>query len=417
MGVVRKDRYGTRTVTAEKDLHLLKLAKPGDFVISLRSFQGGIELCHDRGIISPAYTILEPNDPSIRSFSSILFKSRPFIAGLKLFITGIRDGQNVNYAALSRSYLAIPPLDERLAIVKYVQHVEKEISSAIRIKRKLISLLDEQKRAVRHAYLTRGLDPSTPLKEAGIPGVSLIPAHWEVMRAKQLCERIVDCKNRTPELVPNGGYTVVRTTNIRSGNFRPEGSFETDKKNYDIWTQRGAPKRGDVFFTREAPAGEACLVPDLSGLCMGQRMMYLRPNPKVLESRYLVHSIYGPATRTYIELTTNGSTVGHLRLGQVGALPVIWCPIDEQRAIADQIDQEWAPLNTAISRAEREISLLLEYQTRLTADVITGRLDVRAAAADLHDLHDLSLAAAYGADTDGLNPDGLDGDGTTKESV
>ncbi|GAA4617401.1 restriction endonuclease subunit S [Actinoallomurus liliacearum] len=418
MGVVRKDRYATRTVTAEKGLHLLKLAKPGDFVISLRSFQGGIELCHDQGIISPAYTVLESVDPSFRDFFSIFFKSRPFIAGLTLFITGIRDGQNVNYSTLSRSYLAIPPLDEQRAIVKYVRHIEQEVGAAIRAKQRLISLLGEQKQAIRHAALTRGLNTTQNLKESGLPGVGLIPAHWEVMRAKQLCQRIVDCKNRTPDLVSDGGYTVVRTTNIRSGEFRLEGSFETDKKNYDIWTQRGAPRQGDVFFTREAPAGEACLVPELQGLCMGQRMMYLRPDPAVLDSRFLVHSIYGPAARTYIDLATNGSTVGHLRLGQVGSVPVIWCPVDEQRAIADHIDREWKPLNATITRAEREISLLREYQTRLIADVVTGKLDVRAAAAALPDVHphDPGLIAVHEADQDGLNVD-LDGDDPAEESM
>ncbi|MEV0630186.1 restriction endonuclease subunit S [Nonomuraea wenchangensis] len=417
MGVVRKDRYATRTVTAEKGLHLLKLVQPGDFVISLRSFQGGIELCHDQGIISPAYTVLEPVDPRFRDFFSILFKSRPFVAGLALFITGIRDGQNINYASLSRSYISVPPLSEQQAIVKYVRHVDREIRAAISVKQRLIALLGEQKHAIRHTALTRGLNTTQKLKESGIPGVAMIPAHWEVVRAKQLCHQIVDCKNRTPDLVPGGGYTVIRTTNVRSGEFRPTGSFETDKKNYEIWTQRGAPRQGDVFFTREAPAGEACLVPELTGLCMGQRMMYLRPNPAALDSRFLVHSIYGPAARTYIDLATNGSTVGHLRLGQVGSLPVIWCPVDEQRAIVAHIDREWKPLNAAIARAEREISLLREYQIRLTADVVTGKLDVRAAALRLPDIdpHTPGLASVDRTAENGLD-DELDDDEAIAES-
>ena len=63
-GVIRKTDYGERTVTATKDFHLLKLVEPGDYVISLRSFQGGIEVAHCRGIISPAYTILAPRRES-----------------------------------------------------------------------------------------------------------------------------------------------------------------------------------------------------------------------------------------------------------------------------------------------------------------------------------------------------------------
>lgn len=82
----------------------------------------------------------------------------------------------------------------------------------------------------------------------------------------------------------------------------------------------------------------------------------------------------------------NGSTVGHLRLDQVNALPLVWCPLAEQQAIVLHIDKESEPLNTAISRAEREITLMQEYRTRLTADILTGKLDVREAAARLPDL-------------------------------
>jgi type I restriction enzyme S subunit len=176
---------------------------------------------------------------------------------------------------------------------------------------------------------------------------------------------------------------VVRTTNIRHGRFDMRGSYPTDKRNFDIWTQRGAPRLGDVFFTREAPAGEACLVPDLPNLCMGQRMMYFRPAPDSLDARFLVHSIYGPVVRTYVEHACNGSTVGHLRLGQVSSMPLLWCPLDEQIRILNFIDRNTASLDVVIGQAEREIALMREYRTRLVADIVTGQLDVRDAVKHL----------------------------------
>jgi type I restriction enzyme S subunit len=112
-------------------------------------------------------------------------------------------------------------------------------------------------------------------------------------------------------------------------------------------------------------------------------MMYFRPNPAVLDANFLLNSIYGPVVRRYLEIESNGSTVGHLRLGQVSALPLLWCPINEQRKIVTHIANEASPTNTAISRLEREIELLREYRTRLVADVVTGKLDVREAAKGL----------------------------------
>jgi len=116
---------------------------------------------------------------------------------------------------------------------------------------------------------------------------------------------------------------------------------------------------------------------------MGQRMMYFRPDAKVLDARFLLHSIYGPVVRTYLEVEVNGSTVGHLRLGQVSALPLLWCPVEEQLEIVEHITKATAPLDVTVARFERQIDRFREYRTRLIADVVTGKLDVREAAARL----------------------------------
>jgi type I restriction enzyme S subunit len=125
-GVVRKEDYGTRTVTAMKDFHLLKLVEKGDFVISLRSFQGGIEVAHYRGIISPAYTILKPRREVSQGYYARFFKSPDFISSLTLFVTGIREGQNIDYERLSRAYMPLPPLEEQsesvAGIVRNMHH-------------------------------------------------------------------------------------------------------------------------------------------------------------------------------------------------------------------------------------------------------------------------------------------------------
>ncbi len=300
--------------------------------------------------------------------------------------------------------VTLPPPTEQATIVRFLDWANGRLERAIRAKRKVMTLLGEQKQAIIHRAVTRGLDPNVPLKPSGIAWLGDIPAHWEMRRAKQLCTAIIDCKNRTPDLIAGGAFTVVRTTNIRHGRFNLAGSYSTNQKNYEIWTQRGAPRVGDVFFTREAPAGEACMVPDLETLCMGQRMMYYRPDPAVLDGKFLLHSIYGPVVRTYIEVEVNGSTVGHLRLGQVSALPLLWCPVAEQKKIVAHIALESEPLNLAISRLSREIDLLREYRTRLVADIVTGKLDVREAAGRLTQ-DELEVA---------LEPEALDPDDATE---
>ena len=111
MGVVPKNVYGQRTVEATKDLHLLKLVRKDDFVISLRSFQGGIERAYYQGIISPAYTIMIPKGISVQYFKH-LAKSKVFIDLLQQCVTGVREGQNIDYSMLRDIRIPVPPIEE-----------------------------------------------------------------------------------------------------------------------------------------------------------------------------------------------------------------------------------------------------------------------------------------------------------------
>lgn len=188
-GVVRKEDYGSRTVTAMKDLHLLKLVETGDFVISLRSFEGGIEVAHSRGIISPAYTVLAPRREASQGYYSRFFKSPDFISSLTLFVTGIREGQNIDYERLSRAYLPLPSADEQEAIGQFLDWANGRLERAIRAKRKVIALLNEQKQAIIHRAVTRGLNPSVPPQTFRHPLARRHPAALARLEIEVCCGR------------------------------------------------------------------------------------------------------------------------------------------------------------------------------------------------------------------------------------
>lgn len=119
-GVIPQTMYSNRVVVVNKGFENLKFVKKGDFVISLRSFQGGIEYAYYQGIISAAYTILYPNKIIDSEYAKHLLKSHQFIELLKTCVTGIREGQNINYDLLRKKYLPIPPIEEQQEIVEYV---------------------------------------------------------------------------------------------------------------------------------------------------------------------------------------------------------------------------------------------------------------------------------------------------------
>ena len=113
--------YQNRVVVVNKGFEGLKLVKVGDFVISLRSFEGGIEYAYYQGIISAAYTILTPVEKQCTEYFKRLFKSQPFIQLLQTCVTGIREGQNINYPLLGRKQIPIPPLAEQEKIVRFLE--------------------------------------------------------------------------------------------------------------------------------------------------------------------------------------------------------------------------------------------------------------------------------------------------------
>jgi len=143
-GVVSKETYGKRTVEATKDLHNLKLVEEGDFVISLRSFQGGIEVAHERGIISPAYTVMKEKRQIDKRYFKNLFKSPPFISLMTLCVKGIREGQNIDYPTFKNEYLPFPPLEEQRTIAEYLDKKNNEIDKFIKNKERLVNLLRDK---------------------------------------------------------------------------------------------------------------------------------------------------------------------------------------------------------------------------------------------------------------------------------
>ncbi|MHB2007151.1 MAG: restriction endonuclease subunit S [Acidobacteriaceae bacterium] len=373
-GVVEKKDYGTRTVTATKDFHLLKLVETGDFVISLRSFEGGIEVSHCRGIISPAYTILSPKAEASQGYYSRFFKSFNFIGSLTLFVTGIREGQNIDYVRLSRAYMPLPPANEQVAIGRFLDWANGRLERTIKAKRKVIALLNEQKQAIIHRAVTRGIDSSVPLKPSGISWLGDIPQHWEAIRSKYIY-REVDSRSETGE--------ETHLSMSQKFGLIPYSQIEEKRLVSESYAGAKLCEKGDLVLNRlKAHLGVFALAPE-RGL-VSPDYTVLRPSQE-LDERYFEAVYRSPACRVELRKRTKGIVQGFWRLytDDFYDIRVPFPPVEEQRQIIAQLDIDLSGINTAISRLEREIDLIREYRIRLVADVVTGKLDVREAASKL----------------------------------
>ena len=281
---------------------------------------------------------------------------------------------NISQETIKQLWLPLPPLSTQDIIVRNLDATCSKIDDLLSSVHASIEEYKKLKQAVITQAVTKGVRGEREMKDSGVGWIGAIPKDWEIKRLKSFCT-IVDCKNRTPDVFPDGKYTVVRTTCIKDCSFSYEGSYQTDTTNFKAWTLKGQPHKGDIFFTREAPVGEACLVPNADNLCMGQRVMFFRPEDNS-DARYIMYSIYGPLVREYIASKNSGSTVGHLKLGQVACIPIFYCPPLEQKEIADYLDAKCAEIAGLIAKKEQLVKELENYKKSLIYEVVTGKREV-----------------------------------------
>lgn len=354
-----------------------KVCHPGDLAANtMWMWQGAIGVSRFHGVISPSYnTYRQRTINYIPEYLDYLLRIRPLVDTYNAYSTGITLSRLRLYPQSFLSiHFIVPPMDEQQKIATYLDVECSRIDAMLAKTRDSIEEYKKLKQAVITQAVTKGVRGEREMKDSGVAWIGEIPKDWEIKRLKSFCT-IVDCKNRTPDVFPDGKYTVVRTTCIKDCSFSYEGSYQTDTTNFKAWTLKGQPHKGDIFFTREAPVGEACLVPNADNLCMGQRVMFFRPEDNS-DARYIMYSIYGPLVREYIASKNSGSTVGHLKLGQVACIPIFYCPPLEQKEIADYLDAKCAEIDGLIAKKEQLVKELESYKKSLIYEVVTGKREV-----------------------------------------
>jgi len=354
MGVVPKGVYGSRTVEATKDLHNLKLVRVGDFVISLRSFQGGLEYAYYQGIISPAYTVMIPNNHISGGYFRYLAKSKLFIELLQMCVTGIREGQNIDYGKLKNHLIPLPPRDEQDQIVRYLDWKVTQINRLIKIKRRQIALLQEQKRGIVSSRLSGEL----------------------VWLKRLLSSPFQYGANNSGVEYSSSLARYIRITDISlDGRLKVEGA----KSLSDEIAEPYILSDGDVLFARSgATAGKSFLYKAEYGLCaFAGYLIRVRVDTKKLLPEYLIYVTNSSGYEQWRNSVFIQATIQNISAERYGQLPVPVPSLNEQQSIVTCLDAQCGRIDSIVNKLTDEIALFVEYRTRLISDVVTGKVDVR----------------------------------------
>ena len=373
------------------DFSKYKRAVSGDIAYNMmRMWQGAVGVAPVDGLVSPAYVVARPFKNTNAHYYRTQFRMDLYLGEIDGVSRGIvKDRNRLYWDQFKQMRSLAPPPEEQAAIVRFLDHANRKIDGFIRAKRKLIGLLNEQKQAIIHHAVTRGLDPNVPLKPSGIPWLGDIPTHWESRKIKSLVSTYGGMTPSKDEAefwkgcIPWVSPKDMKVREIRDS--KDHVSALALRQTGITLIQPPAVLivvRG-MILARTFPTAITA-VP----VTINQDMKALVPN-RGLSPDYFVSLLTGIQRNLLLLIEIAGHGTCCLRTDAWGNFMIPIPPLSEQNEIEQHLKDRLSIQNTAINRTEREIALMQEYWTRLTADIVTGKLDVRDAAAMLPDTKEL----------------------------
>ena len=383
--------YGQIVVKPPEKLHGLvpasfetyQIVEPGDIIVRPTDLQNDwnslrFGLSRDRGVITSAYMCLYTEEAVTRPYGHLLLHTYD----LKKVFYGLGSGlrQNLDWRDFKYLPCIVPPLPEQAAIVRYLDHAERRIRRYIRAKQKLIKLLEEQKQAIIHQTVTGQVDvrtgrPYPAYKPSGVEWLGDVPAHWTTARLKSSMNNIVE---QTTERRGSDLYVALEHVESWTGRLRhagPDISFDSQVKYF---------RSGDILFGKLRPYLAKVTRPASDGVCVGE-FLVLRPRHSNATAPYMEQLLRSKPFIDAVNSSTFGAKMPRADWQFMGGMAIVYPPLPEQATIVRYLDEAAVDIDDTVNRTRRQIELLSEYRTRLIADVVTGKLDVREAAAGLPD--------------------------------
>ena len=377
-GILYQDDYmeltGSKVVTVEKDFDILKHVEAGDFVISMRSFQGGLEYSTKSGAISSAYVMLVPNLELVYPrFYRWLLKSSVYIDALQRTTNMVRDGQAMRYSNFAQVRLFTLPLDEQKSRADFLDLECSSIDKILFETRSSIEEYKKLKQAVITQAVTKGVRGKREMKDSGIEWIGEIPVDWEISRIKyvSIFEPSCDFSKLTPETI----ITYSPMECIKNGTFERRTSL------YGNLAHTLTPfQNGDIVMAKVTPCfenGNIAIMNELqSGYGLGSSELFVF-RPQNINTRYLFYWLQNKLFVHQACATMTG-TGGLKRISPsfVRNCNIHYPSTAEQAKIAAYLDTKCAEIDKLIAKKEQLVKELESYKKSLIYEVVTGKREV-----------------------------------------
>lgn len=374
-----------RQVTkATVNLEMRKHVEVGDFVISMRSMDGGLERARAAGSVRSSYSVLRAGPEVEGRYFGALFKSSLYIQALRLTSNFIRDGQDLSFTHVRQVRLPKPSLEEQAVIADYVDRTTARIDGLIAKKLRFINLLRKKRETVITHAVTKGLHAGRPMKESGVEWLGKVPAHWDVFRFKW---STVSCRNGLWGGEPDGIHDMecVRVADFN----RPALTVNAEIPTLRAITQNErigrVLERGNLLLEKSGggenqPVGQVVRYGrDQQAICsnfIARIELAAGMDPRFWT--YQHHAAY--VARINVKSIKQTSGIQNLDQHQYLSESAVFPSFEEQTAIADYLDRATVRIDTLITKTERSIELLREHRIALITAAVTGKLDLQNGA-------------------------------------
>ncbi|WP_404970492.1 restriction endonuclease subunit S [Vibrio campbellii] len=376
-----------KVTLALKGTDNFKQVKENDFVISLRSFEGGIEHSKYNGCISPAYTVLRlQHESSYPNYFRYALKCSPFIQALNSTSEGIRDGKTITYDEFGELLVVLPSQAEQKTIATFLDRETQRIDSLIEEKQTFIKLLKEKRQALISHVVTKGLNPDVQMQDSGIEWIGQVPKHWSTLQLGKVT--LSKCDGPFGSGLKSSHYTdsgvrVIRLQNIKSGYFAQGKDAYIDKEYYANNLRNHDVLEGDLLLAGlgdpKNPVGRACVAPPgIEPAMVKADCFRFRLDSHKVTAEFVAYQLTAGANYDSGILST-GATRSRIPLMTMATRKIAICPIEEQKAIVVVLEKKLDKLERLIKETSTSINLLHERRTSLISAAVTGKIDVREA--------------------------------------
>ena len=376
-GIISQKDYteltGSKVVLANKGLEDWKHVKPFDFIISLRSFQGGLEMSEITGCITWHYIVLKSCHKICSYYYKWLFKSDSYIHALQRTCSFIRDGQDLRYSNFIQVPLFEPPLAEQEKIADYLNAECSHIDAMLSKTRSSIEEYKKLKQAVITQAVTKGVRGEWEMKDSGVEWIGEIPAEWSICPLKRLAAIQT---GSTPSKTSSESFysSITGTPWIKPDNLGFSSSIETTA---EFLTEEGC----SVARTFPSNTVYVGCIGSRIGNC-GYSLIPCACNQQInaLIFNERMYWKYGWYLTIFQEeqytLLANGNVIQIINSTTQGNISCIVPSISEQREITAYLDAKCAEIDGLIAKKEQLAKELESYKKSLIYEVVTGKREV-----------------------------------------